>query len=179
MSMCVVHTFLMGCRMICLTIIRRWNLQNLCGINWREDICEKTQQVRISLSYSVTFACTMSNSRSVMKQFNELEYMLGYSKQHKMNIDETIIMSSIIDKLSLRWKDFKCSLKHKNEDTLFEELAKPLHIEKDFRNEETSKEHGVFVVETRQFSESHSYKDKEKAKFQDKDNNWWVDSRGQ
>ncbi|GAA0158478.1 hypothetical protein LIER_15489 [Lithospermum erythrorhizon] len=48
------------------------------------------------------------------------------------------------------WKDFKCSLKYKKEDTSLEELAKYLRIEEDFRNEKSGKEHGVLVVGTGQ-----------------------------
>ena len=45
---------------------------------------------------------------------------------HNMNMDEPIIVSSIIDKLSSSWKDFRHSLKHKKEDLSLQELANSL-----------------------------------------------------
>ena len=41
----------------------------------------------------------MREDRSIMEQFNELERILGHFKMHNMNMDETIIVSSIIDNL--------------------------------------------------------------------------------
>ena len=56
-----------------------------------------------------------------------------------MNMDEHIIVSSIIDKLPPSWKDFKDSLKHKKEDLSLEELANSLRIEEEFRKQENTK----------------------------------------
>ncbi|KAL9235816.1 hypothetical protein vseg_010550 [Gypsophila vaccaria] len=47
---------------------------------------------------------TMSDKRSVMEQFYELERIFGNFKQHNMNMNESIILSTIVDKLSLGWK---------------------------------------------------------------------------
>ncbi|GJW74929.1 zinc finger, CCHC-type containing protein [Tanacetum coccineum] len=55
----------------------------------------------------------MTDSRPVMEQYNELLGILGRFTQHKMNMDEAIQVSCIIDKLPLSWKDFKHTLKHK------------------------------------------------------------------
>ncbi|GJS86347.1 zinc finger, CCHC-type containing protein [Tanacetum coccineum] len=49
----------------------------------------------------------MTDSRPVMEQYNELLGILGRFTQHKMNMDESIQDSCIIDKLSPSWKDFK------------------------------------------------------------------------
>ena len=61
---------------------------------------------------------------------------------HNINMDETIIVSSIIDKLPTSWKDFKHSLKHKKEDLSFEELANSLRIEEEFHNKRSDRRVG-------------------------------------
>ena len=43
--------------------------------------------------------CAMRDDRSIMEQFIELERILGHFKMHNMNMNEPIIVSSIIDKL--------------------------------------------------------------------------------
>ncbi|GAA0161601.1 hypothetical protein LIER_17878 [Lithospermum erythrorhizon] len=55
-------------------------------------------------------------------------------------MDATIIVSSIVDKLCLGWKDCKHIFKHKKEDTSLEEWTKSLHIEEDFLNQENGKD---------------------------------------
>lgn len=51
----------------------------------------------------------MVDDKSLMEQLYEIERILNNYKQHNMNMDETIIVSSIIDKLPPSWKDFKRS----------------------------------------------------------------------
>ena len=58
---------------------------------------------------------------------------------HNMNMDETIIVSSIIDKLLTSYKYFKHSLKYKNEDIYLEELANSFRIEEKFCKQEETK----------------------------------------
>ncbi|GKA07424.1 zinc finger, CCHC-type containing protein [Tanacetum coccineum] len=58
----------------------------------------------------------MTDSRSVLEQYNEHLGILGRFTQHKMNMDEYIQVSCIIDKLPPSWKDFKHTLKHLNEE---------------------------------------------------------------
>ncbi|GJW71721.1 zinc finger, CCHC-type containing protein [Tanacetum coccineum] len=74
----------------------------------------------------------MTDSRLVMKQYNELLGILGRFTQHKMNMDKAIQVSCIIDKLPPSWKDFKHTLKHKEELTLVE-LGIHLRIEESLR----------------------------------------------
>jgi len=50
-----------------------------------------------------------------------------------MHMDETIIVSSIVDKLPLSWKGTKRTLKHKKEEMSLEELANHLRIEEELR----------------------------------------------
>ncbi|GKB31351.1 hypothetical protein Tco_0870752 [Tanacetum coccineum] len=49
--------------------------------------------------------------------------------QHKMNMDESIQVSCIIDKLPPSWKDFKHTLKHLKEELTLVELGSHLRIE--------------------------------------------------
>nr|GEY63909.1 zinc finger, CCHC-type [Tanacetum cinerariifolium] len=53
----------------------------------------------------------MVDSRPVMEQYNELFRILGQYTQHGLKMDESISVSSIIDKLPPSWKDFKHTLK--------------------------------------------------------------------
>ena len=50
-------------------------------------------------------------------------------------MDESIIVSNIIDKLPPSWKDFKRNLKHKKEDISLEQLANSLRVEEEIREE--------------------------------------------
>nr|GEX52374.1 putative zinc finger, CCHC-type [Tanacetum cinerariifolium] len=58
----------------------------------------------------------MVDSRPVMEQYNELLRILGQYTQHGLKMDESISVSSIIDKLPPSWKDFKHTLKHGKDD---------------------------------------------------------------
>nr|GEU33508.1 hypothetical protein [Tanacetum cinerariifolium] len=66
--------------------------------------------------------------------------------QHKMNIDEAIQVSCIIDKLSPSWKDFKHTLKHLNEELTLVELGSHLRIEESLRLQDSDKPNGKNVV---------------------------------
>ncbi|GJX93795.1 hypothetical protein Tco_0348381 [Tanacetum coccineum] len=57
----------------------------------------------------------MTDSRLVMKQYNELLAILERFTQHIMNMDGAIQVSCITDKLPPSWKDFKHTLKHQKE----------------------------------------------------------------
>ncbi|GJT21282.1 zinc finger, CCHC-type containing protein [Tanacetum coccineum] len=81
----------------------------------------------------------MTNSRLVMEQYHELLGILGRFTQHKMNIDEAIQVSCIIDKLSPSWKDFKHTLKHKKEELTLIELDSHLRIEESLKVHDSDK----------------------------------------
>ncbi|GKB99990.1 zinc finger, CCHC-type containing protein [Tanacetum coccineum] len=70
----------------------------------------------------------MTDSRTVMEQYNELLGILGRFTQNKMNMDKAIQVSCIIDKLP-PWKDFKHNLKHNKEELTLVELSSHLRIE--------------------------------------------------
>ncbi|GJT43717.1 zinc finger, CCHC-type containing protein [Tanacetum coccineum] len=88
----------------------------------------------------------MTDSRPVLEQYNELLEILGRFTQHKMNMDEAIQVSCIIDKLPLSWKDFKHTLKHKKEELTVVELGSHLHSEESLRVQDSDKPKGNNVA---------------------------------
>ncbi|GJR79712.1 zinc finger, CCHC-type containing protein [Tanacetum coccineum] len=84
----------------------------------------------------------MTDSRPVLEQYNELLGIL----QHKMNMDESIQVSCIIDKLPPSWKDFKHTLKHLKDELTLVELGSHLRIEKSLRAQDNDKPKGNNVV---------------------------------
>jgi len=75
----------------------------------------------------------MLEGRSVFDQLHEIQRILSHFKQHKMHMDETIIVSSMVDKLPPSRKDTKRTLKHKKEEMSLEKLANHLRIEEELR----------------------------------------------
>ncbi|GJV87349.1 zinc finger, CCHC-type containing protein [Tanacetum coccineum] len=88
----------------------------------------------------------MTDSRPVLEQYNELLGILGRFTQHKMNMDESIQVSCIIDKLPPSWKDFKHTLKHLKEELTLIELGSHLRIEESLRAQDNDKPKGNNVV---------------------------------
>ncbi|KAK3004905.1 hypothetical protein RJ639_017953 [Escallonia herrerae] len=85
------------------------------------------------------FDYKMVDGRSVMEQFNEIKSILDRYSQHKLALDEFVVVTSIIDKLPPSWKNFRNSLKYHKEDINLDELGTHLRIEEDLRKEEKSK----------------------------------------
>nr|GEY84017.1 zinc finger, CCHC-type [Tanacetum cinerariifolium] len=71
----------------------------------------------------------MADSRPVMKQYNELLKILGQYTQHGLKMNESISVSSIIDKFPPSWKDFKHTLKHGKDDLSLVQLDSHLRID--------------------------------------------------
>ncbi|GJY77377.1 zinc finger, CCHC-type containing protein [Tanacetum coccineum] len=88
----------------------------------------------------------MTDSRPVLKQYNELLGILRRFTQHKMNMDESIQVSCIIDKLSPSWKDFKHTLKHLKEELTLVELGSHMRIEESLGMQDSDKPKGNNVV---------------------------------
>jgi len=100
----------------------------------------------------------MVDNVSIMEQLHEIERILNNYKQHKLHMDETIIVSSIIDKLPPSWKDFKRNMKHKKEDISLEQLGNHLRLEEEYRKQKDTKDQytheKAYVVEDGKSSES-------------------------
>ncbi|GJW85689.1 (E)-beta-ocimene synthase, chloroplastic-like protein [Tanacetum coccineum] len=88
----------------------------------------------------------MTNSRPVLEQYNKLLGILGRFTQHNMNMDESIKVSCIIDKLPPSWKDFKHTLKHLKEELIMIELGSHLRIEESLRAQDNDKPKGNNVA---------------------------------
>ncbi|GJS63973.1 retrovirus-related pol polyprotein from transposon TNT 1-94 [Tanacetum coccineum] len=88
----------------------------------------------------------MVDSRPVMEQYNELLRILGQYTQHGLKMDESISVSSIIDKLPPSWKDFKHTLKHGKDDLSLVQLGSHLRIEESLRAQDSDKGKGKEVV---------------------------------
>ncbi|GJW72698.1 hypothetical protein Tco_0129615 [Tanacetum coccineum] len=76
---------------------------------------------------------------NVMEQYNELLGILGRFTQHKMNMDEAIQVSCIIDKLPPSWKDFKHTLKYLKEELTIVELGSHMRIEESLGMQDSDK----------------------------------------
>ena len=69
------------------------------------------------------FNYKMIDSRLVVEQFHEIMHIHNQFNQYKMHMDDSIIVSAIMDKLPPSWKEYKKSLKHKKEDLSIEQLG--------------------------------------------------------
>nr|GEW07721.1 zinc finger, CCHC-type [Tanacetum cinerariifolium] len=95
------------------------------------------------------YACRgliLNDSRLVMEQYNKRLGILRRFTQHKMNMDETIQVSCIIDKLPPFWKDFKHTLKYLKEELTLVELGSHLCIKKSLRVQDSDKPKGNNVI---------------------------------
>nr|GEV00528.1 zinc finger, CCHC-type [Tanacetum cinerariifolium] len=127
-----------------------------------EDALNKKFLIRNFTNYKMT------DSRPVMKQYDKLLGILERFTQHKMNIDEAINVSCIIDKLLPSWKDFMHTLKHLKEELTLVELGSHLHIEESPNVQDSDKTKGnnvaspsvVNIVEHKNFTRYNDNKGK-------------------
>lgn len=61
------------------------------------------------------FNYKMTDDRNVIEQFHEIIHMHNQLSQYKMSMDESILVSAIMEKLPSSWKKYKKNLKHKKE----------------------------------------------------------------
>ncbi|GJT78629.1 hypothetical protein Tco_1045354 [Tanacetum coccineum] len=88
----------------------------------------------------------MTDSRPVMEQYNELLGILGRFTLYKINMDEAIQVSCIIDKLPPFWKDFKHTLKHKKNELTLVDLGSYLCIKESLKVQDSDKPKGNNVT---------------------------------
>ncbi|GJV72104.1 hypothetical protein Tco_1023028 [Tanacetum coccineum] len=86
---------------------------------------------------------------AIMEQYNELLGILGRFTQHKMNMDEAIHVSCIINKPPHSWKDFKHTLKHNKEELTLVELGNHMRIKESLRALDSDKPKGNNVAVVR------------------------------
>nr|GEW17663.1 hypothetical protein [Tanacetum cinerariifolium] len=86
------------------------------------------------------------DSRLVMEQYNELLGILGRFTQHKMNMDDTVQFSCMIDKLPPSWKDFKHTLKHLKDKLILVALGSYLRIKESLRVHDSDNPKGKNVI---------------------------------
>ena len=66
------------------------------------------------------------DSRPFIDQYNELLRMFGQFTLQKKNMDECIVVWSVIEKLPPSWKDYKHTLKHQKEELILVQLGSEL-----------------------------------------------------
>ncbi|GJS52677.1 hypothetical protein Tco_0626039 [Tanacetum coccineum] len=88
----------------------------------------------------------MVDFRHVMEQFNEILRILEQYTQHGLKVDESISVSSVIDKLPPSWKDFKYTLKYVIDDLSLVQLGSHLRIAESLRAQDSDKGKGKEVV---------------------------------
>ncbi|GKF41243.1 hypothetical protein Tco_0124585, partial [Tanacetum coccineum] len=88
----------------------------------------------------------MTDLRPVLEQYNEILGIFGRFTQHNMNMNESIQVSYIIDKLPPSCKDFKHTLKHLKEELTLVELGSHLCIEESLGMQDIDKLKGNNVI---------------------------------
>ncbi|KAH9780112.1 CCHC-type domain-containing protein [Citrus sinensis] len=121
------------------------------------------------------FNYRMVDNRLVVEQYNEILHILDQFNQHNMKMDESIIVSSIIDKLPPSWKDYKKSLKHSKEEISLDGLGQSLRIEEELKlnslEDQATMSSKINVVEERkEFKHFNHPKNKQKRKFDSNEN---------
>lgn len=102
----------------------------------------------------------MVDSRPVIEQFNEIMHILDQFSQHEMKMDESISISSMIDKIPQSWKNNKkrISLKHKREEMSLDELGQHLRIEEEIRLRDNNEEHESLTSNMHMVEEDKTHK---------------------
>nr|GMD42876.1 zinc finger, CCHC-type [Ipomoea batatas] len=77
-----------------------------------------------------------------MEQFHEIVRILGHIRQHGMNMDDSIAIASIIDKLPPSWKKVHRSLMQRKEEITMEQLGAHLYVEEGIRQKESKNKGG-------------------------------------
>nr|GEW87378.1 zinc finger, CCHC-type [Tanacetum cinerariifolium] len=89
-------------------------------------------------------SCEIHLNRSTWQRILQVRnsLILGQYTQHSLKMDESISVSSIIDKLPPSWKDFKHTLKHGKDDLSLVQLGSHLRIEESLRAQDSDKGKG-------------------------------------
>ncbi|KAL3497933.1 hypothetical protein ACH5RR_040665 [Cinchona calisaya] len=109
----------------------------------------------------------MIDGKSVMEQLSKIDHILNNFKQLNLNMNESIIVSSVIDKLPPSWRDIKRNLKHKKEELSLEDLANHLHLEKGMRKQD-EKQNAAEKEQSGHECKIHVVEEGQKNKFSNK-----------
>nr|GEV87443.1 zinc finger, CCHC-type [Tanacetum cinerariifolium] len=125
----------------------------------------------------------MVDSRPVMEHYNELLRILGQYTQHGLKMNESISVSSIIDKLPPSWKDCKHTLKHGKDDLSLVQLGSHLRIEESLRAQDSDKgkgkEVGPFVNMTEEGGKNKHHEQNKGNKRSNENNSGLFPTRNQ
>nr|GMC95488.1 zinc finger, CCHC-type [Ipomoea batatas] len=81
-----------------------------------------------------------------MEQFHEIVRILRQIRQHGMNLDDSISIASIIDKLPPSWKKIHRALMQRKEELTMEQLGSHLYVEEGIRQKESKNKGGARVT---------------------------------
>nr|GMD78593.1 zinc finger, CCHC-type [Ipomoea batatas] len=81
-----------------------------------------------------------------MDQFHEIVRILGQIRQHGMNMDDSIAIASIMDKLPPSWKKVHRALLQRKEELTMEQLGSHLYVEEGIRQKESKNKGGARVT---------------------------------
>nr|GEW15829.1 zinc finger, CCHC-type [Tanacetum cinerariifolium] len=137
------------------------------------------------MSYSLSDV--YMNFESAKEMWDSLESkILGQYTQHGLKMDESISISSIIDKLPPSWKDFKHTLKHGKYDLSLVQLGSHLRIVESLREQDNDKGKskevgGPSVNMTKEGKNKHNKQNKERGLRTNPKTKvdaiaWWIDS---
>nr|GMC95656.1 Retrovirus-related Pol polyprotein from transposon TNT 1-94 [Ipomoea batatas] len=79
---------------------------------------------------------------TLMEQFHEIVRILGQIRHHGMNMDDSIAIASIIDKLPPSWYKVHRALIQRKEELTMEQLSSHLYVEEGIRQKESKKKSG-------------------------------------
>ncbi|XP_077252586.1 uncharacterized protein LOC143891992 [Tasmannia lanceolata] len=101
------------------------------------------------------------DDKLVVDQVHEIQHIISQVHQQGVNLDDYVIIPSIIDKLPLSWKDFRKSLKYKKEEMTLEELIQTLQVEdesrlRDNKDDVANQSSKVHMVEVANVTDSNS-----------------------
>nr|GMC55653.1 zinc finger, CCHC-type [Ipomoea batatas] len=83
---------------------------------------------------------------TLMEQFHEIVRILGQIRHHGMNINDSIAIASIIDKLPPSWNKVHRALMQRKEELTMEQLSSHLYVEEGIRQKESKKKSGGRLI---------------------------------
>nr|GMD70522.1 Retrovirus-related Pol polyprotein from transposon TNT 1-94 [Ipomoea batatas] len=119
---------------------------------------------------------------TLMEQFHEIVRILGQIRHHGMNMDDSIAIASIIDKLPPSWNKVHRALMQRKEELTMEQLGSHLYVEEGIRQKES--DHGQGSGQWKQGKIINLVSDStenfiamiSEVYVMQTDDSWWVDT---